>query len=345
VQHALHDLHRSAVYFSVRDNKSALPRLASFAKAFGVSELPPGLLTSSLDIVSDALSAHKHGHSDQPPPVLVIDDVQQLLDDPAGRDIVQWCLGRAAEQLLTVLFLSSGEAAEKKMRQMSGYDVRLSAPRHSFFSIPPAQLISALQSIPDPSLGFTRVQSERLVQTTGTHMCDVRRIQRMRTEGGLSVEDAIETLVVEQARRLRFVLTANLFSLQQDQSIAVKMRPQIALTVCKIISEQKTDDSGESKVSLGELRQRVEEQLQGTWSGECRVAFRSGLLPLVLSELVEKNVLRRSFVQGGAVNVQCLSFHRPLQAHAFRALDKDPGFKRTCDAVTANVKETRASWC
>ena len=45
------------------------------------------------------------------PPVLVVDDVQQLLKPPTfangGQTILEWCLGRAVNQELTVLFILS----------------------------------------------------------------------------------------------------------------------------------------------------------------------------------------------------------------------------------------------
>ncbi len=75
-----------------------------------------------------------------------------FLDHPpndvcGGKAIVEWCLGAAALQELTVLFVSS-EVLHDKVKYLSGYGARLSTPDTGFDYVLPEDLKTCMRKTP-----------------------------------------------------------------------------------------------------------------------------------------------------------------------------------------------------
>lgn len=325
VQHCLQDLKCPGVYFSVRDDTSGLPPLAAFAQAFGVTDLPIDISSKALDILRESLKRIQGKCKGLKPPVLVIDDVQQLLKVPAadqgGRKILEWCLGRAANGELTVLFVSS-ETVQHKMRQLSGFAARLSVPDTPFKYINPDVLKNELMKITEKTQSFELSEVDSVLSKIGTHMSDVRRLQRLRTERALSIQQALDELVREEARTLKGMLVADLYSAQQSTQADQKLRPLVAMFICGQIA---SGPNGQP-VALNKLKESAQQDLLPQLAEPFRKMFKSSLVSIVVGELVERNLLRRSFLKGKLD--ESLSFHRPVLRCAFLELQMTEEFQR-----------------
>lgn len=315
VQHCLADMQTAGVYFSVRDNASGLAPLAAFVRAFGITDPPMNMSGKCLDIVRKALEKRKREEKFGTPPVLVIDDVQELLKPPyfdkGGMTILYWCLGRAASGELTVLFVSS-ETVQHVMRQLSGYKTRLSTPDSPFEYISAATLKTALEAIKSAPC-FKREEAEAVVSVIGTHMSDVRSIQRLRTERGLTVEDAVSELVNAEARALKSVLFEDA---PQDarSSNEEKLRSLVAYYLCDVIA---SDITGRP-VSTSQLEEVVKRKLSKKLAEPFRSSVKGTFVSSVMFDLMARNVLRRSFEKGKID--EDIAFHRPVLYFAFNKL-------------------------
>lgn len=321
VQHCLADMRTPGVYFSVRDDASGLAPLAAFVQSFGVTDLPVDMSSKGLDIVRVALEGRKREQKvTTPPPVLVIDDVQQLLKPPlcdeGGHKILQWCLGRAAMGELTVLFVSS-ETVQHLMRQLSGYNARLSTPDTPFEYISAATLKMALNAIKTPT-SFKSEEIEKVVDVIGTHMTDVRSVQRLRTERGLTVEDALSELVHGEARALKGIL----FEHSTPSSNEEKLRSLVACYLCEAVAS----DHGGRPVSLSELEKTVKTKLREKLAEPFRSALKGTFVADVVAVLVARNVLRRFFAKGKID--EDIAFYRPVQRFAFKELRSSAQFQQ-----------------
>jgi len=314
VRHAMVDRNAPGFFFSVRDNslEVELKPLDAFAHTFGLADLPEDQHQNQIRIVKKALQQHRMTKPDHAlVPLLVIDDVQQLLDHPHGLGILQFTLGAAQEQLLSVVFVAS-EPVAAKMQQLSGFKARLGLLSFDYLS--PQTLIDALTAVKHPNPTFTQMEAALFIEKCGSHMSDLRNVQHSRTNSKLSVEEAITLLIDAETTSLHQLLTDNLKERLSDASILERMRPQLAMRICDVLAE------ADGPVLLSKLTDAVE---SGSWSPECKAALKKGyLVPPAVGELVKMNVLRHSHDKGD----ESLAFHRPATRTAYLKLKTKDAF-------------------
>lgn len=323
IQYALVQSGRPGVYFSLRDNASGRSPLATFAQAFGVQELPQDKWSDSLDIIRMALeqlqARNKRDHQGAMPPVLVIDDVQQLLkpaaatadDEDAGRKILEWCLGRAAHQELTVLFISS-ERVQQSMQALSGYAARLRVP-DGFDYIDSHMLKASLREIKG-ALAFTDEEADRVISVLGTHMSDIRQLQRRRVEQTVSCDTALEGLLMEEIRFLNKQLRPTSDDSLSDPSLTYGI---VGKTVCdKLLAES---DEG---LCVSDVWEAIEASLLSTNNKACKVTVDE--FEAIVDGLVRKHVLRRYYKPNSGD--EYLAFHRPVLRMAYQRLTQSKAF-------------------
>jgi predicted AAA+ superfamily ATPase len=237
IQNSLSTLKISGVYYSVRDNTSALHPLVAFAQVFGIDDMPKEMTDMTLDIIRTALEERRKSNEAVSPPVLIIDDVQQLLKPPitnlGGRQILEWCLGRAANQELTVVFVSS-ESIQENMKSLSGFAARLMTPHILFDYIDPTVLKPALMNIMEPERAFKDAEADKVIKVLGTHMSDIRGLQRRRAERHLAIDAALLEMLNEESREIKSV-----FSRWITTSVATENRELGAVLgsiVCRFVA-------------------------------------------------------------------------------------------------------------
>jgi hypothetical protein len=246
----------------------------------------------------------------------VIDDVQQLLKSPANHDgesILAWCLGRSANQQLTVLFISP-EPVQKIMKEQSGYIARLSTHSSPFEYIDSSILRESLLKISNDGTGrdlsFSPEQAQEVINVVGTHMSDVRALQRMRIERNMSIEEALQELVKEEARALKNVFLSDIAEELDDKGMR---RPRVLkYFICQHIAS-----SSSPIVSLTDLMKSAKLE-------EMELSLRISLLINTIDQLVDQHVLRRCFINNGLG--YGVAFHRPVKCVAFQELLKDEEF-------------------
>jgi energy-coupling factor transporter ATP-binding protein EcfA2 len=317
IQHTLAKLERPCVYFSVRDNISALPPLAVFAQAFGINDLPQDMTRNALDIIR--MTLEKLDNEKKPPPVLVIDDVEQLLkppnEDSGGRKIMEWCLGRAAMQQLTILFVSSSDVAHDQIKDISGYGARLSTLHTLFDCINPKDLKQWLLCAQGMDRSFTPEEVDRMIAAVGTHMSDIRGVQRRRVERSLSVDQALSELIIEESRTLKDIFIRK-FAVAADMKSADAESMVLQQAVCQQVAKSL------KPISLEELVKLVKND------PSCKLLTPvTGLrIYQAVMELEESNILRRSSVAGG--NSDNVAFRTPAKRTAYKELMTDREFEK-----------------
>lgn len=166
-------------------------------------------------------------------------------------------------------------------------------------------------------------------------MSDVRGLQRLRTERALCVRQALDVLVREEARTLKSMLVADLYSAQQSTQADQKLRPLVAMFICGQIA---SEPNGQP-VALNKLKESAQQDPLPQLVEPFRKMFKSSLVSIVVGELVERNLLRRSFLKG-KLN-ESLSFHRPVKRCAFLELQMTEEFQRMKRELEVDVFLTK----
>lgn len=92
-------------------------------------------------------------------------------------------------------------------------------------------------------------------------------------------------------------------------------------------------------MALNKLKESAQQDLLPQLAEPFRKMFKSNLVSIVVGELVEKTLLRRSFLKGKLD--ESLSFHRPVMRCAFLELQMTEEFQRMKREFEDNVFLTK----
>lgn len=310
VQRAMHG--RCGIYLSCRGGSHASAAESIFsrlASQLGLCAVPSELSHQLPLLLERGLAAFRDHHKPSTVPVLVLDDVQDLLESVEGKRLLAWCVEASSQNLLSVLFVSCDPVASR-LRAQSGYRSRLMVGHFGMHSPHDEDLlIEALTHRPTEER-FTRPEATATVAAIGTHLTDLRKLQATRRSlADHSVQAALDRLVDEEKAWLHA-------RLQQVKPRAT--HGPVALSLAEFLA------SGASPAPMPLLSAR-----QHCLAADPHADYE--VVSSVVDQLVALHVLGRDWNDGR----EMIHFHRPLQRAAFNTMTNDDEYRALKQAASS----------